>query len=58
MMRVSHVTIGKTWSRRQHGVLELWTSIMEDFLNFIFIFNCCILSSFFSIISGENLGIH
>ena len=32
MIRVSHVTIGKTWSRRQHGVLELWTSNVEDFL--------------------------
>ena len=32
MIRVSHVTIGKTWSRRQHGVVELWTSHMEDFL--------------------------
>ena len=32
MMRFSHVTISKTWSRRQHGVLELWTSNVEDFL--------------------------
>ena len=32
MMRVSDVTIGKTWSRRQHGVVELWTSNVEDFL--------------------------
>ena len=32
MMRVSHVTIGKTWSRRQHAIVELWTSNVEDFL--------------------------
>ena len=32
MIRVSHVTIGKPWSRRQHGVVELWTSNVEDFL--------------------------
>ena len=32
MMRVSHVTISKTRSWRQHGVVELWTSNVEDFL--------------------------
>ena len=47
MIRLSHVTIGKTWSRRQHGVLELWTSNVENFFNFIIIFNCCILSFIF-----------
>ena len=31
-MRVSHVTIGETGSRRQHGIVELWISNVEDFL--------------------------
>ena len=32
MIRVSYVTIGKTWSRRQHRVVESWTSNVEYFL--------------------------
>ena len=41
MMRVSHATIGKIWSRRENGVVDFKRG---RFFNFIFIYNCCILS--------------
>ena len=40
-MRVSHVTIDKTWLKRENGAVEFKCG---RFFNFIFIFNCCILS--------------
>ena len=38
MMRINNVTIDETWSRRQHGFVELWTLNVEDFLIFLILY--------------------
>ena len=44
MIRVNYVTIGKTRSRRENGIVDFKCG---RFFNFIFIFNCCILYFYF-----------